>query len=229
MSPLYVFVQLYFSSLLRSLRHKLWWKYILFQFQYYFHYIVITFSFSYHYRYVHYAVIKTKRIIFLVNNKISFATSLLLQDLEKLHILVSLLPLRLLQRDSGKKYYLDSTLTTFSFLPYPRFLLPLPCHDQGNSFFHFFATFTTSWSKEKKLIWSLRSLRHNLRVKKVFFSFSHHLHYAMIKKKKFFSCRHYVKYAMVTEKEIWFLLNHYFDYATIMKEMFYFISLGLSL
>ena len=33
-----------------------------------------TFSFSYHY-YVHYAVIKTKNIIFLVNNKINFATT----------------------------------------------------------------------------------------------------------------------------------------------------------
>ena len=39
MSLLHVFIQLYFSSLLRSLRHKLWWKYILFQFHYYFHYI----------------------------------------------------------------------------------------------------------------------------------------------------------------------------------------------
>ena len=29
---------------------------------------------------------------------------------------------------------------------------------------------------------------------------------------------------MVTEKEIWFLLNHYFDYATIIKKnvIFYF-------
>ena len=160
--------------------------------------------------------LRQNALFFLLIIKLVLPLRLILQDLEKLHILVSLLPLRLLQRDSGKKYYLDSTLTTFSVLPYPRFLLPLPCHDQGNSFFHFFATFTTSWSKEKKLIWSLRSLRHNLRVKKVFFSFSHHLHYAMIKKKKFFSCRHYVKYAMVTEKEIWFLLNHYFDYATIM-------------
>ena len=35
---------------------------------------LITFSFSYHY-YVHYAVIKTKNIIFLVNNKINFATT----------------------------------------------------------------------------------------------------------------------------------------------------------
>ena len=39
MSLLHIFIQLYFSSLLRSLCHKLWWKYILFQFQYYFHYI----------------------------------------------------------------------------------------------------------------------------------------------------------------------------------------------
>ena len=149
MSPLYVFVQLYFSSLLRSLRHKLWWKYILFQFHYYVHYIVITFRsshpevflvkgalkisskftgehpcrsvvlkklqsnfieiplphgccpvnllhifrtpfttntsvwlllnifffvLSYHY-YFHYAVIKSQNIIFLVNNKINFATN----------------------------------------------------------------------------------------------------------------------------------------------------------
>ena len=35
---------------------------------------LITFSFSYHY-YVHYAVIKTKNIIFLVNNKVNFATT----------------------------------------------------------------------------------------------------------------------------------------------------------
>ena len=35
---------------------------------------LITSSFSYHY-YVHYAVIKTKNIIYLVNNKINFATT----------------------------------------------------------------------------------------------------------------------------------------------------------
>ena len=74
MSPLHVFVQLHFSSLLRSLCRKLWWKYILFQFHYYVHYIVIKFSFSYH-CYVHYAMIKTKSIIFLVNNQINFATT----------------------------------------------------------------------------------------------------------------------------------------------------------
>ena len=130
--------------------------------------------------------LRQNALFFLLIIKLVLPLRLLRQDLEKLHILVSLLPLRLLQRDSGKKHYLDSTLTTFSFLPYPRFLLPLPWHDQGNSFFDFFATFTTLWSKEKKLIWSLRSLRHNLRVKKVFFSFSHHLHYGMIKKKNFF-------------------------------------------
>ena len=61
------------------------------------------------------------------------------------------------------------TFTTFIFLLHQRLLLPSPCHDQENSFFHFFPTFTTSWSKEKKIIWLLRSLRHNLRVKKYFF------------------------------------------------------------
>ena len=36
---------------------------------------------------------------------------------------------------------------------------------------------------KRKIIWLLRSLRHDLRVKKFFFSFSHYVHYAMIKRK----------------------------------------------
>ena len=61
------------------------------------------------------------------------------------------------------------TFTTFIFLLHQRLLLPSPCHDQENSFFHFFPMFTTLWSKEKKIICLLRSLRHNLKVKKYFF------------------------------------------------------------
>ena len=55
------------------------------------------------------------------------------------------------------------TFTNFLFLLHPRLLLIWPCHDQQNYFFHFFATLSTSWSKEKK-------------------SFGY---YAMIKRKRF--------------------------------------------
>ena len=110
MSPLHAFVQLYFSSLLRSLRHKLWWKYILFQFHCYVHCInntatftaLITFSFSFHY-YVHYALIKRKNMIFLMNN-INFATTFTAPGSWKIISLLLLL-LRSLQRDPDKKMY----------------------------------------------------------------------------------------------------------------------------
>ena len=48
----------------------------------------------------------------------------------------------------------------------------------------------------------------------------------MIKRKTFFSFGHYVQYAMVTKQDIWFLLNRYFDYATIMREMVFFYFTG---
>ena len=53
-------------------------------------------------------------------------------------------------------------------------------------FFHLVTTFTTPWSRKKKkffFIWWLRSLRHD-QEKKDFFSFSHNVHYAMIKREK---------------------------------------------
>ena len=132
MSPLYVFVQLYFSSLLRSPRHKLWWKYILFQFQYYFHYIVITFSFSYHYRYVHYAVIKTKRIIFLVNNKISFATTFTTPRSWKI------------------AYFSFTTTTSFTTAWFWQKILSwlYSHHFQFSAISTFSSTFTMTWSRE---------------------------------------------------------------------------------
>ena len=96
---------------------------------------LITFPFSYHY-YVHYAVIKTKTLFFLSILKLISPLRLLRQDLEKLHIFISLLLvlLRSLQRDSDQKiYYL--TFTTFISLLHPRLVLPSPCHDQDNSVF----------------------------------------------------------------------------------------------
>ena len=76
MPPLYfyIFVQLYFRSLLRS-RHAINFDENTFYFNFTTTFTtLITFPFSYHY-YVHYAVIKTKNIIFLVNIKINFATT----------------------------------------------------------------------------------------------------------------------------------------------------------
>ena len=100
----------------------------------YVHCIVITFSFSYNY-YVNYTVIETKTLFFLLIIKSISPLRLLRQDLEKLHILVSLLLLlRSLQHDSDKKKNI-LTFTTFIFLLHSRLLLPSPCHDQDNSFF----------------------------------------------------------------------------------------------
>ena len=94
---------------------------------------LITFPLSYHY-YVHYAVIKTKNFFFLLILKSISPLRLLRQDLEKLHIFISLLLLCSLQRDSDPKiYYL--TFTTFISLLHPRLLLPSPCHDQDNYVF----------------------------------------------------------------------------------------------
>ena len=141
MSQLHVFVRLYFSSLLRSLRHKLWWKY-----SYFTSYIVIKIFFIS--LYVHYVVIKTKNIIFLVNNKINFATTFTTPGSRKIHIFISMpLLLRSLQRDSDKKIFSLSLL--LFFLLHPRLLLPSPCLDQDNSFFHFFTTFMRLDQKEK--------------------------------------------------------------------------------
>ena len=66
---------------------------------------------------------------------------------------------------------------------------------------------------------------------KSFFSFSYYFHYAMINRKMFFffSFQHYIRYAMVTSKRNRFLLHHYFDYATIIKKISFLISLRRSL
>ena len=160
MSPLYVFVQLYFSSLLRSLRHKLWWKYILFLFRYYIHYIVITFSFLYHC--VHYAVIKTKNI-FLVNNKINFGAMFTTPGSWKksfflfhcycyyVHYSVIL----------TKKYYFDfhhlyfsttsTSSTTFTYVIIKRILLFISLlRSLRHVLFHYGNTFNTPWSQKNK-------------------------------------------------------------------------------
>ena len=165
MSPLYVFVQLYFSSLLRSLRHKLWWKYILFQFHYYLHYINNIFFFIS--LYVHYAVIKTKSIIFLVNNKINFATTFTAPGSWKVTYFYTATATSTTTITTcttawfwqKKKLFWPSysmiptkkiilTFTTFIFLLHLRLLLPSPCHNQDNSFFISLLR-DTSWSKEK--------------------------------------------------------------------------------
>ena len=76
------------------------------------------------------------------------------------------------------------TFTTFIFLLHPRLVLPSPCHDQDNSFF---VSLLHSYIMiKRKIIWLLRSLCHDLRVKRYFFSLSHYVHYAMIKRKIFF-------------------------------------------
>ena len=96
--------------------------------------VIIIKKFSYHY-YVNYAAIKAKRLFFLLIIKLISSLRLLRQDLEKLHICISLLLLlRSLQCDSDKKNII-LTFTTFIFLLHPRLLLPSPCHDQDNSFF----------------------------------------------------------------------------------------------
>ena len=117
-------------------------------------YIVIIFFFIS--LYVHYVVIKTKNIIFLVNNKINFATAFTTPGSWKLHIFISMpLLLRSLQRDSDKKIFWHSLL--LFFLLHPRLLLPSPCHDQDNYFYYIYA----SWSKRKiiNLVCTFTTLR----------------------------------------------------------------------
>ena len=123
MSPLYVFVQLYFSSLLHSLRHKLWWKYISFLFRYYIHYIVITFPFLYHY--VHYAVIKTKNI-FLVNNKINFCAMFTTPGSWKKSFFYFTATTTTFTTAWFWQKNIILIFTTFIFLLHPRLLLPSP-------------------------------------------------------------------------------------------------------
>ena len=108
------------------------------------------------------------------------------------------------------------TFTTFIFLLHPRLVLPSPCHDQDNSCF---VSLLHSYIMiKRKIIWLLRSLHHDLRVKRYFFHEVTMFTMPWLREKSFFSFQHYVQYAMVTEEEIWLWLNHYFDYTTIMKK-----------
>ena len=135
---------------------------------------------------------------------------LLYQDLEQLHIFISLLLLlRSLQRDSDKKIlFWLSPLLFFYHIHVFCYL-----HHVMIKRIIFFISLLLSWrhDQKKKIIWLLL------------------LPWPRVKKYFFFSFSHYVQYAMVTQKEIWLLLCHYFDYTTIMKKMFFFISLGRSL
>ena len=61
------------------------------------------------------------------------------------------------------------------------------CHDQEwKSFLHLGSTFTTLWSREKKVFFSFSYSDHYAMIKteKIFFSFSYHDHYVMIKREK---------------------------------------------
>ena len=93
-------------------------------------YIVITFTFSYHYTFTT-SWLRQKTLFLLLIIQLISPLRLLRQDLEKLHIFLSLVLLRSLQRDSDKKSYFAfhhfycSTLSTSS------------------------TTFTMSWSREK--------------------------------------------------------------------------------
>ena len=83
----------------------------------------------------------------------------------------------------------------------------------------------TSWSKEKYLIWFLRSLRQDLRVKMYFFFVTYSIHYAMIRRKTFFfisalrSTRHcYRKRNLIfTEPLLWLR----YDYEKIVLFLFH--------
>ena len=111
--------------------------------------IAITkFSFPYQY-YVHYAMIKTKRLYFLLMLKLISPLRLLCQDLEKLHIFISLILPRILESLSNLFNILATTTaaTTFTTVWFWQKILFYD-HDQENSLFYFFGTFTTSWTKE---------------------------------------------------------------------------------
>ena len=98
---------------------------------------LITFSFSNHY-YVHYAVIKTKKIIFLVNNKINLATTFTAPGSWKITYCYTATATTTITTCTTAWFWQKKiilTFTTFIFLLHPRLLLPSPCHDQDNSFF----------------------------------------------------------------------------------------------
>ena len=118
------------------------------------------------------------------------------------------------------------TFTTFILLLHPRLLLPSPCHDQDNSFFisllrsyviinrkiiNLVTTFTTPPPQSKNVF---------------FFSFSHYVNSTMIKRKTFFSISALRSIRHGYTKRNVILLNHYFDYATIMKKGFFFHFTG---
>ena len=121
---------------------------------------------------------------------------LLRQDLEKLRIFISLL-LRSLQRN-----YFD--FPHFPFSPIPSSSTNLTMSRSRELFFSFLCYTFYVMIKAKKIIWLLR---HD-------------------QEKNVSPSRHYVQCAVVTEKEIWFLLHYYFDYATIMRKniLFYFTA-----
>ena len=116
--------------------------------------------FSYHY-YAHYAVIKTKTLFFLLIIKLISILRLLRQDLEQLHIFISLLLLLLSSRDSDKKiYYFD--IHHFYFSTTSTSSTTFTCHDQDNSYFLFLCYVHCVMIKRKIIIWLLRSLRNDL-------------------------------------------------------------------
>lgn len=141
--------------LLRSLCHKLWWKYILFEFHPYFRYIVITKILLSFLCYVHYAVVKTKKTLFFVNNNNNFTTMFTTPKSWKI------------------PYFYSTTITKawlwqkifFSFHNYVDYTVII----EKKVFVHIATTFTKSWWREIFFfILLLRSLRNYIE-KKVFF------------------------------------------------------------
>ena len=123
------------------------------------------------------------------------------------------------------------TFTTFIFLLYHVFYYRHHVMIKRIFFFFiFFATFNTSWSKEKKnhLVTTFTTPWPKV---KTFFFFSLVTAFTTpwSREKPFFSFWHHVQYAMVTEKEIWFLMHHYFDSATIMKKILFYFTITFTM
>ena len=155
--------------LLRSLCHKLWWKYILFEFHPYFRYIVITKILLLFLCYVHYAVVKTKKTLFFVNNNHNFTTMFTTPKSWKIPYfystttftkawlwqknIVFISQLRGLHCDNWEKgfrsycYYLHYVVMKRNFFFHFVATFTPQLYREKSFFFHVVATFTTPWSR----------------------------------------------------------------------------------
>ena len=105
--------------------------------------------------------LRQKTLFLLLIIKLISILRLLHQDLEQLHIFISLLLLLLSSRDSDKKiYYFD--IPHFYFSTTSTSSTTFTCHDQDNSYFLFLYYVHYVMIKRKIIIWLLRSLRNDL-------------------------------------------------------------------